>query len=207
MRSRPSCSRRSQHGAQEGAARSRLHRPQAHDVDGDRRADPLPVVVDLQHRRTSTSSASRRSIDAATAQAPDRCPNTQVGWLQGILFGSATTRPTLSRTGLLRDRWCSVCRPDAADLVRQLLRRIEHRGDLRGASVRRRFQRGFPGLRDAHRDDRAGVDSAVAARARRRVQPSILCKEVFGGTGMNIFNVALMARAFLFFAYPAQMSR
>jgi Na+-transporting NADH:ubiquinone oxidoreductase subunit B len=34
----------------------------------------------------------------------------------------------------------------------------------------------------------------------------VLCKEVFGGTGMNIFNVALMARAFLFFAFPAQMS-
>lgn len=31
-------------------------------------------------------------------------------------------------------------------------------------------------------------------------------KEVFGGTGKNIFNPALMARAFLFFAYPAQMS-
>lgn len=34
----------------------------------------------------------------------------------------------------------------------------------------------------------------------------VLCKEVFGGTGMNIFNPALMARAFLFFAYPGQMS-
>ncbi len=34
----------------------------------------------------------------------------------------------------------------------------------------------------------------------------ILVKEVFGGTGMNIFNVALMSRAFLFFAYPAQIS-
>lgn len=34
----------------------------------------------------------------------------------------------------------------------------------------------------------------------------VICKEVFGGTGMNIFNVALMARAFLFFSYPAQMS-
>lgn len=31
-------------------------------------------------------------------------------------------------------------------------------------------------------------------------------KEVFGGTGMNILNVALTARAFLFFAYPAHMS-
>ena len=31
-------------------------------------------------------------------------------------------------------------------------------------------------------------------------------KEVFGGTGMNIFNVALMGRAFLFFAYPAEIS-
>ncbi len=34
----------------------------------------------------------------------------------------------------------------------------------------------------------------------------ILGKEVFGGTGMNIWNPALVARAFLFFAYPAQMS-
>jgi Na+-transporting NADH:ubiquinone oxidoreductase subunit B len=29
---------------------------------------------------------------------------------------------------------------------------------------------------------------------------------VFGGTGMNIFNPALLARAFLFFAYPSHMS-
>lgn len=34
----------------------------------------------------------------------------------------------------------------------------------------------------------------------------IFAKEVFGGTGYNIVNVALIARAFLFFAYPAQMS-
>lgn len=34
----------------------------------------------------------------------------------------------------------------------------------------------------------------------------IFAKEVFGGTGMNIFNVALITRAFLFFAYPAKMS-
>ena len=34
----------------------------------------------------------------------------------------------------------------------------------------------------------------------------VLGKEVFGGTGMNIFNPALMVRAFLFFAFPAQMS-
>ena len=34
----------------------------------------------------------------------------------------------------------------------------------------------------------------------------IFAKEVFGGTGMNIFNVALVTRAFLFFAYPTMMS-
>lgn len=34
----------------------------------------------------------------------------------------------------------------------------------------------------------------------------IIGKEVFGGTGMNIFNPALLARAFLFFAYPSKMS-
>lgn len=34
----------------------------------------------------------------------------------------------------------------------------------------------------------------------------VIGKEVFGGTGMNILNVALTARAFLFFAYPTWMS-
>ncbi|MQY80071.1 MAG: NADH:ubiquinone reductase (Na(+)-transporting) subunit B [Bacteroidetes bacterium] len=34
----------------------------------------------------------------------------------------------------------------------------------------------------------------------------IIGKEVFGGTGMNLLNPALTARAFLFFAYPAWMS-
>jgi len=34
----------------------------------------------------------------------------------------------------------------------------------------------------------------------------LIAKEVFGGTGMNILNVALTARASLFFAYPKQMS-
>ena len=34
----------------------------------------------------------------------------------------------------------------------------------------------------------------------------IIGKEVFGGTGMNILNVALTARAFLYFAYPSQIS-
>ncbi len=34
----------------------------------------------------------------------------------------------------------------------------------------------------------------------------IFAKEIFGGTGMNIFNVALVARAFMFFSYPSKMS-
>ncbi len=34
----------------------------------------------------------------------------------------------------------------------------------------------------------------------------VIGKEVFGGTGMNVFNPALIARAFLFFAYPSGMS-
>ena len=34
----------------------------------------------------------------------------------------------------------------------------------------------------------------------------ILAKEAFGGTGMNVLNVALTARAFLYFAYPSQIS-
>jgi len=34
----------------------------------------------------------------------------------------------------------------------------------------------------------------------------IVGKEVFGGTGMNIFNPALLARAFVFFAYPSKIT-
>ena len=34
----------------------------------------------------------------------------------------------------------------------------------------------------------------------------VIGKEIFGGTGMNIFNPALLARAFLFFSYPTKMS-
>jgi len=34
----------------------------------------------------------------------------------------------------------------------------------------------------------------------------VIGKEAFGGTGMNILNVALVARVFLFFAYPASMT-
>ena len=34
----------------------------------------------------------------------------------------------------------------------------------------------------------------------------ILCKEIFGGTGMNLFNPAIAARMFLFFAYPSKMT-
>lgn len=34
----------------------------------------------------------------------------------------------------------------------------------------------------------------------------VIGKEVFGGTGMNVVNIALTARAFLFFAYPTSMS-
>lgn len=34
----------------------------------------------------------------------------------------------------------------------------------------------------------------------------VFAKEIFGGTGMNVFNPALVTRAFLFFAYPKAMS-
>ncbi len=34
----------------------------------------------------------------------------------------------------------------------------------------------------------------------------VVGKEMFGGTGMNIFNPALLARAFIFFAYPTSIS-
>lgn len=50
------------------------------------------------------------------------------------------------------------------------------------------------------------VDTPVWMIAVATAFAVIFAKEVFGGTGYNIFNVALVARAFLFFAYPAKMS-
>ena len=50
------------------------------------------------------------------------------------------------------------------------------------------------------------IDTPVWMVAVATAFAVIFAKEVFGGTGYNIFNVALVARAFLFFAYPAQMS-
>ena len=50
------------------------------------------------------------------------------------------------------------------------------------------------------------VDVPLWALALAVAFSVIFCKEVFGGTGMNIWNPALVARAFLFFSYPSTMS-
>lgn len=50
------------------------------------------------------------------------------------------------------------------------------------------------------------IDTPVWMLAVATAFSVVFVKEVFGGTGYNIFNVALMTRAFLFFAYPAKMS-
>jgi Na+-transporting NADH:ubiquinone oxidoreductase subunit B len=50
------------------------------------------------------------------------------------------------------------------------------------------------------------VDTPLWMIAMATAFAVIFAKEVFGGTGYNIFNVALVTRAFLFFAYPASMS-
>jgi Na+-transporting NADH:ubiquinone oxidoreductase subunit B len=50
------------------------------------------------------------------------------------------------------------------------------------------------------------VDIPLWMVALATVFAVIIGKEVFGGTGMNILNPALTARAFLFFAYPTKMS-
>jgi len=50
------------------------------------------------------------------------------------------------------------------------------------------------------------VDVPLWMLAIATVFAVIIGKEVFGGTGMNIVNPALLARAFLFFAYPSKMS-
>lgn len=50
------------------------------------------------------------------------------------------------------------------------------------------------------------VDVPLWMVAMATIFAVIVAKEVFGGTGMNILNIALTARAFLFFSYPKQMS-
>jgi len=50
------------------------------------------------------------------------------------------------------------------------------------------------------------VDTPLWMLALAVVFAVIIGKEVFGGTGMNVLNPALTARAFLFFAYPAEMT-
>ena len=56
-------------------------------------------------------------------------------------------------------------------------------------------------------------DSADHPRLHAVVDPTltvafavVIGKEIFGGTGMNVFNPALLARAFLFFSYPSSMT-
>lgn len=50
------------------------------------------------------------------------------------------------------------------------------------------------------------IDTPVWMIAVATAFAVIFAKEVFGGTGMNIWNVALVARAVLFFGYPTKMS-
>jgi len=50
------------------------------------------------------------------------------------------------------------------------------------------------------------IDTPLWMVAVATIFAVIIGKEVFGGTGMNIVNPALLARAFLFFAYPSKMS-
>ena len=50
------------------------------------------------------------------------------------------------------------------------------------------------------------VDVPLWMLAVANIFAVVIGKEVFGGTGMNIVNPALLSRAFLFFAYPAFMS-
>jgi Na+-transporting NADH:ubiquinone oxidoreductase subunit B len=50
------------------------------------------------------------------------------------------------------------------------------------------------------------VDTPLWMIAAATAFAVVFAKEVFGGTGYNIFNVALITRAFLFFSYPSKMS-
>jgi len=50
------------------------------------------------------------------------------------------------------------------------------------------------------------VDTPLWMTAVATAFAVVFAKEVFGGTGYNIWNVALITRAFLFFSYPSKMS-
>ena len=50
------------------------------------------------------------------------------------------------------------------------------------------------------------LQARVKERVRWGVFGILIAKEVFGGTGMNILNVALTARVFLYFGFPSDIS-
>jgi Na+-transporting NADH:ubiquinone oxidoreductase subunit B len=50
------------------------------------------------------------------------------------------------------------------------------------------------------------IDTPLWMLALSVIFAVVIGKEVFGGTGMNVLNPALTSRAFLFFAYPAEMT-
>jgi len=126
----------------------------------------------------------------------------QVGWLQWLLFGNDYA-PNVAAPGLF----------DIAVFGLQMMVPVIFVSYFVGLNI----EAGFSVLRKEEVSEGYLVTGILIALI---VPPSIplwqlalavafsvvLCKEVFGGTGMNIFNPALMARAFLFFAYPGQMS-
>jgi Na+-transporting NADH:ubiquinone oxidoreductase subunit B len=139
---------------------------------------------------------------AALASMPAEGSAYTSGWLQGILFGGGYA-PDASHPGLFD---CVVF-----GLQRMLPILIVSYGV--GLSI----EVGFSIWRQEEVSEGYLVSGMLIALI---VPPSIplwqlavavafsvvLCKEIFGGTGMNVFNVAMMARAFLFFSYAGQMS-
>jgi Na+-transporting NADH:ubiquinone oxidoreductase subunit B len=174
--------------AEVGRARARLRRPEARDEHGHHRDAAVSVVGDLEYRRAA---------------------------LCGVAQGRRPTRNT-SRAGCRRCSRRTSAAPTAFDTVIFGLQRM-----LPILIVSYGVGLGIEMLFSVIRKEEVSEGYLVSGMLIALIVPAsiplwqlaigvafavVLGKEVFGGTGMNIFNPAMLVRAFLFFAFAAQMS-
>jgi hypothetical protein len=174
-------------------ARARRARPQALDDHGRLRADPRHLDGDVQHR----------------AFQIHRWPSKPVGALLPTLAGhrsSVTSLPVSADSSSIGSCLVHGAIYFLPVIDRDATRSAAHRGQVFAIIRGHEVNEGLPRHRYALPAHRAAHDPPTGSWRSGIAFGVVIGKEIFGGTGMNFLNPALTARAFLFFAYPAQLS-
>ena len=177
-------------GHQDGLPRARRHRPQAHD---DHRGDRSGAV----HRSHVQHGLPGAARDRQGAVPLDRLADVP----SGTIGGSPSTSRTDPRLCVLFGALSLRCPSYAVAMLTGGI--VESRSSpcIRKHEVNEGFLvTGMLSRSPCRPPSRSGWSCIGTAFGL------IIGKEIFGGTGMNFLNPALVARAFLFFAYPAAMS-